>query len=84
MSDMMKMYGMTDLPSQDEASLILNSNSALVKNLIGRIDSERDELVPVAKQIYSLALLGQRQLTADELKSFLDGSFELLEKRFCK
>lgn len=84
MSDMMRMYGMTDMPSQDEASLILNSNSRLVKDLSERIGEEKEELLPVAKQIYSLALLGQRQLTAEELKAFLDGSFELLEKRFCK
>lgn len=84
MSDMMKMYGMTDMPSQEEAALILNSNSKLVKELCERVESEKEELMPVAKQIYSLALLGQRQLTADELKSFLDGSFELLEKRFSK
>lgn len=34
----------------------------------------------VAKQVYTLALLAQRQLSAEELKNFLSGSFSLLEE----
>ena len=37
-------------------------------------------LVQAAKQIFSLALLAQRQLSADELRSFLSGSYQTLEK----
>jgi hypothetical protein len=33
----------------------------------------------MAKDIYRLALISQRQMTADELKAFLADSFKLLE-----
>ena len=40
-------------------------------------DSERANVI--AKQIYMLSSLSQRQLTADELQDFLTGSFDILE-----
>lgn len=83
-AEMMKMYGMPDAGKESEASLILNSNSRLVRSMSEKLKESKDEVLPVAKQVYSLALLGQRTLSADELKAFLDGSFSLLENSFCK
>ena len=75
--DMMKMYAMggggTDAPSMAEATLILNSESTLIKKLIEKPDER------AAKQLYTLTVLSQRRLTAEELKSFLSESFGMLE-----
>lgn len=78
MSDMMKMYGMEggNLPS--ECTLILNRQNTLVKKLLQSDDAAAKERV--AGQIYLLALLSQRQLTAEELKRFLQDSYKALEQ----
>lgn len=83
MEDMMKMYRMA---GEDAASfsmpldttLILNGNSSLVRKL-GDITDD-DSAKKIAKQIYTLALLAQRQLSATELQNFLHDSFDILEK----
>ena len=78
--EMMKMYRMNggdDLQMGSipvEATLVVNSNNGLVRKLGDTLDES------IAKQIYTLALLSQRQLTADELKSFLNDSYKLIEK----
>jgi Molecular chaperone, HSP90 family len=78
--EMMKMYRMNGGDESQigaipiEATLIVNSNN----NLIRRLGDTLDE--SIAKQIYTLALLSQRQLTADELKTFLNDSYTLIEK----
>ena len=78
--DMMKMYSMGNggesAPSMAEATLILNSESSLIKKLVERPDEK------VAKQLYTLTVLSQRRLTAEELRSFLSESFGLLENSF--
>jgi len=57
-----------------EATLVLNSANSLIRKLADNPDEA------AARQLWSLALLGQRQLEADELKSFLRDSFAILEK----
>ena len=78
--DMMKMYAMgnggMDVPSMAESTLILNSESSLIKKLIAKPDER------AAKQLYTLTVLSQRRLTAEELKSFLSDSFGMLENSF--
>ncbi len=77
--EMMKIYSMgnsAETPSMTEATLILNSESSLIKKLIENPEEK------VAKQLYTLTLLSQRKLTADELRSFLSESFGILEKSF--
>ena len=72
--DMMKMYSMGESgASMAEETLILNANSSLVRKLADNPDEN------IAKQLYTLTLLSQRRLSADELKSFLSASFGLLE-----
>ena len=72
--DMMKMYSMGESgASMAEETLILNSNSSLIKKLAAKPDEN------IAKQLYTLTLLSQRRLSAEELKSFLSASFGLLE-----
>jgi molecular chaperone HtpG len=79
-SDMMKLYAMNKEDKTDAASaaptdatMILNANSPLIRKLGDSLSEE------IARQVYSLALISQRQLTAEELKSFLSGSYKLLE-----
>lgn len=82
MEDMMRMYRMRGDDSMKfpvDTSLIINAASPLIKRLddIAQSDSERAN--KLAKQIYTLALLAQRQLTAEELQTFLYDSFDMLE-----
>ena len=84
MSDMMKLYRMGgDFPV--EQTLILNTASPLIRKLNDMTSSagegeENKEAKALARQIYLLASLSQRQLTADELVEFLSGSYDLLNK----
>lgn len=89
MDDMMKLYSMsnqgmgTDLGAFPlDATLILNSSSPLIMKVIDMVsDSDKGEKAEkIAKQVYSLSVLSQRKLSADELKNFLSDSFSLLEQ----
>ena len=80
--DMMKMYSMgkefggMNMPT--EATLVLNTKNTLVKKLGDDTESEKTKVI--ARQVYMLTLLSQRQLSADELQQFLNDSFDILEK----
>ncbi len=79
MEDMMKMYSAMgeDAPMAfpTEATLILNANNPLIKKLENADDEMKTR---IAKHIYSLCLISQRGLSADELKNFLADSYEIL------
>ncbi len=86
MQDMMKLYrmnsgmdGMDDFPV--EATLVLNTASPLVEKLTGLCDKGEDVLAEIiARQIFALSTMSQRQFTADELSAFLKNSYDILEK----
>lgn len=85
MEDMMKMYRMSgnDVGGMNfptEATLVVNASSPLITRLASEVESDEAKSEKIAKQIYTLALLSQRQLTADELQSFLNDSFDMLEQ----
>ena len=85
MDDMMKMYRMSgnDVGGMNfptEATLVVNASSPLITRLASEVESDESKSEKIAKQIYTLALLSQRQLTADELQSFLNDSFDMLEQ----
>ena len=84
MEEMMKMYAMQgggDMPTFPvEYTLTVNTASALTGRMIDLCMTDADKAELLAAQIYSLCLLSQRRFTADELKSFLAGSFDLLGK----
>ena len=85
MDDMMRMYriSMGDMGSQmpsSKATLVINKSNSLVKHIIEVMASDKDRAEQIARQMYTLALLSQRQLTAEELKSFLAQSYDVLEK----
>jgi len=84
MEEMMKMYRMsgTDVPDMKfptDTTLVINSSSSLIARLADTAEADADKAKKLAKQIYTLALLSQRQLTADELQEFLSDSFDMLE-----
>ena len=79
LDDMMKMYsmanggGMPAMPPR-ELSLVLNSSSALIRKLGDSLSED------IARQVWYLAVLAQRQFTPDELRGFIAGSVGILEK----
>ena len=77
MSVFLKIYGMEDPGTAEKQSIVLNTASPLIEKLKNCGDGEKKEAA--AAQIYALALLGQRRLTAEELKNLLAVSFKALE-----
>ena len=84
MEDMMKMYRMSGnnmggMNFPTDITLVINGNSKLIARLSDTAENDEDKAKKLAKQIYTLSLLSQRQLSADELKAFLSDSFDMLE-----
>ncbi len=83
MEDMMKMYasmGMNmggDFPL--EYTLVLNTGASLIGKLAEIEGSDHEKAKLMASEVYRLALISQRHMTAEELKAFLSDSFKLLE-----
>ncbi len=73
--EMMKLYGMGggDMPAP-EGELILNAGCDIIRRLGNKPDEN------AAKYLYMLALIGQRPLTADELREFLASGYTILNK----
>ncbi len=84
MEDMMKMYRMYGNDMDEEKfpadmTLVINSANKLITHLSDTAETAPDKAKKLAKHIYTLSLLSQRQLNADELKAFLADSFDMLE-----
>ena len=84
MAEMMKIYadagmgGMGMNFGQNSETLVLNSNNNLVKYILDNPDAE---LTPVVCcQLYDLAVLANKPLTAEELTRFVTRSNEILTK----
>ena len=79
MAEMMEMYGMsrseTGLGAQGE-TLILNANNELVQFVLNNEENENTELI--CQQLYDLALMGQRQLTPEEMTRFVERSNQVM------
>ena len=75
-ADMMRMYqpGGASLPQEE--SLVVNAASPLIEKLSAESQGEKAE--QLARQIYALAQLSQRRLSAEELAAFLKNSYALL------
>ena len=85
MEEMMRLYtaagGKDAMTFPQEMTLIVNASAPLIERLSAMTaDGVGDNARRMAKQIYMLAVLAQRQLRADELQSFLEDSFALLEQ----
>ncbi|MBQ7076988.1 MAG: molecular chaperone HtpG [Lachnospiraceae bacterium] len=79
MQDMMKAYAMDGMdPSMfgGEEKLTLNANNALVKFIL---EHKKSPKVPIfCEQLYDLALLANRPLTAEEMTRFVKRSNEIM------
>ena len=81
MQEMMKMYGMAGMdPSMfgqgEGETLILNSNNKLVKYVLDNPDS--DNTATICCQLYDLAVLTNRPLSAEAMTKFIARSNEIL------
>ena len=79
MQDMMKMYGMMGMdPGMfgSEATLVLNVNHPLVKYVLNNKEGEHTALF--CKQLYDLALLGNKPLNPEEMTAFINRSNEIM------
>ena len=77
----MKMYasmGMSMGEMPTEYTLVLNVSSPLITKLTTIAESDTDKAKLIASEIYRLALISQRHMTAEEMKSFLSDSFKIL------
>ncbi len=82
-SEMMKMYtGGENAGMPIDETLILNISNPLIDKIASSLDNEdrKDINKLLAKQVYNLALVAHRQLTADELKTFISDSSKLFEQ----
>ena len=81
MQEMMKMYGMAGMdPSMfgqgEGETLILNNNNKLVKYVLDNPDS--DNTATICCQLYDLAVLANRPLSAEAMTKFIARSNEIL------
>lgn len=82
LEEMMRMYsGNAALPegmTKDE-TLVLNTASPLIGRLAELAERDKERAKKMGSYIYKLSVLSQRKFTAEEMKSFLKESFEILE-----
>ena len=79
MQEMMKMYGMMGMdPSMfgNDATLVLNANHPLVQYVLN--NKEGEHTVLFCKQLYDLALLGNKPLNPEEMTAFINRSNEIM------
>lgn len=78
MRDMMRMYAPDAPAAPIAATLVLNLDHAVVSRLAAGGYGEEEGAI--ARQLFSLALLSYRSLSADEMTAFLTESYRFLEK----
>ncbi len=77
MQEMMKMYGMSGMPGMEtELTLVLNANHPLVQYVLHHEADENTTLF--CKQLYDLALLGNKPLNSEEMTAFINRSNEIM------
>ena len=79
MQEMMRMYGMPGMdPSMfgTDVTLVLNANHPLVQYVLNNKDGEHTGLF--CRQLYDLALLGNKPLNPEEMTAFINRSNEIM------
>ena len=79
MQEMMKMYGMMGMdPGMfgNDVTLVLNANHPLVQYVLSNAEGEHTTLF--CKQLYDLALLGNKPLSPEEMTAFINRSNEIM------
>ncbi|MBO5416929.1 MAG: molecular chaperone HtpG [Clostridia bacterium] len=81
MEEMMKYYSFADEAAfPTEMSIVLNTASPLIAKLAETVGTDKEKSEAIASYIYKVCLLSQKKLSADEMQSFLDDSFNILLK----
>ncbi len=76
MSEMMKMYGMSEDMGNEEETLVLNADHALVKYVLSHKD---DSFTPtICQQLFDLARISQKPLKQDEMTAFVKRSNDIM------
>lgn len=79
MQDMMKMYNMNGMDSGafgSNETLVLNSNNKLVQYILDQKDGDNVNLI--CEQLYDLALLSHKPLTAEAMTKFISRSNQIM------
>ena len=82
-ADMMKLYSRGEaMPGMDAMGekLIVNTKNPLIEKITAMLGdtAKRETAKLLAKQVYMLALVSQRTLTADELEAFVNNNVDIL------
>ena len=85
MEEMMRIYtirnGGEDLGAfPTEMTLVVNSESPLIKKLDTICDTDSTKAEKIASYIYKLSMLSQKKLSGDEMNEFLSDSFDILSE----
>ena len=81
MEEMMRFYGMAEgagLPVQ--TVMVINTSSPLIDKLSAALTDAPETAETIASYIYKVSLLSQKKFSAEEMKSFLSDSFDILMK----
>ena len=63
-----------------DETLVVNSSCPLIDKLSALVSENADKASRMASYIFKLAVISQRKLSAEEMSSFLEDSFALLEE----
>ena len=82
MAEMQKQFGMSGMGMSfpEEKTLVINDNNAIIKKLMSIQDDEdkKEKFGLICNQIADLALIGNKELKAEELDSFIKRSNEIM------
>lgn len=81
MMEMSKMFGGMDMGNMfnEEKTLVLNKNNAIIKKLISEdVNNKEEKINLICNYILDLALLSNKELTSEEMNEFLNRSNELI------
>lgn len=83
MAEMQKQFGgdmMAGMNFPQERTLVINDKNAIVKKLVSLVDDEskKDKVSLIVNQIVDLALIGNKELNAEELDTFIKRTNDLM------
>lgn len=84
MQEMSVMFGGMDVRNMfpSEETLVINRNSQIIKSLadMSKDEDKKDDIKLICEHIYDLALIGNKQLSAEDMTKFIERSNKILEK----
>ncbi|GAA0085203.1 molecular chaperone HtpG [Clostridium sp. CTA-7] len=83
MAEMSKMFGGMEMPNMfmEEKTLVVNNNNSIIKKLASAdYEAKKDDMLLICKYVLDLALISNKELSAEEMDEFINRSNELLSK----